>query len=119
MPAKETAQIQYPPVKKDECSRRGVSQTRDFHRRRLPRSVTSEALSRNTLSLLGTDTGKGFGREHMVFERFLLQVSLAEGGAEKALGGPAIWRVENEREYHARPSSMNDYKNYTFLRLAG
>ncbi len=45
----------------------------------------------------------------MVFERFLLPVSLAEGEAGKALGGPSEWRTENEREYYAGHFSGTDH----------
>jgi hypothetical protein len=58
-------------------------------------------------------------RERMVFERFLLPVSLAEGEAGKALGGQAVWRTENERGYYVRPSSVSDFKENALYRLAG
>jgi hypothetical protein len=88
-----------------------VSQARYFHHHRPPRSAKSQALSTNTLSLLE--------RRRMVFEQFLLPVSLAEDEAGKALGGLAGWRTENERECHTRPSAMANLGNVRKIGLAG
>jgi hypothetical protein len=132
MPAKETARISYPSGRTDIRIKKGMSQARDFHHHRPPRSPKSAAFSKNTAPLhrravhpsrvtfyLRTGTGNGFGRERMVFERFLLPVLLAEGEAGKALGGPAGWRTENERECHAFPSCIAGSRNVGTAGRAG
>jgi hypothetical protein len=120
MPAKETAPIPYPSASTDRSFGKGVSQASDYHRHRLPHFAKwadvhpSCGSFHNVTAMIAK-----MGRERIVFEGFLLLVSLAGGEARRALGGPAGWRTENEREYHVRPSSMNDFKKYTFRRLVG